>query len=191
MKLKHFYLPALAAVVGIYAYSCLNNAGYYSRFPGDKGAAYEIWETQNESFKVRITAYQETGIFMPGAFFAFESAPVGSNRWQTFLDYRADDPVSIPREQFQFANDRTAYFYNYENFLVTVNAGQNWSMWKPGMMQADGRSLYWGIKEAGIEADGKGKMTLTGYDEQSKQVITAELFTENFGQNWRQPPLRR
>lgn len=124
MKLKHFYLPAIAALVALYAYSCLRSAQSFTRFPGDKGAIYETWQAENKSFKVKITAYREVGIIMPGAFFVFESAPVGSDDWRIFSTSRADDPISIQREQFHFVNDQTAYFQGYEEFLVTVNGGQ-------------------------------------------------------------------
>lgn len=186
MKLRHFFLAAFFGLVALCIYSGLKTASYYSRFPGDKGAAYETWETQNDAFKVKISAHHEMGIFMPGAFFVFESAPINSNDWRTFLEYRGDDPIPISRERFHFVNDRTAYFYGYENFVATIDAGQNWSQWKPNLPDSRGRIYQWGIKEAKIDADGKGKMTLERYDEQANKRISTEVFTENYGQNWNQ-----
>jgi hypothetical protein len=185
MKLKHFYwMAAVVVLVALGAYFSARSANYYSRFPGDKGKAYETYETDNTYFKVKITASEEVGIFTAGAFFTFESAPVDSNDWRTFWDYRADDPVSIPRERFHFVNDQTAYFYGYGHFLTTVDAGRSWSHWKPILPDSEGRTHHWGIREASIEADGKGTMKLERYDEQSNQRISAEVFTENFGRNW-------
>jgi hypothetical protein len=191
MKSKHFFLAALVVLVALVTYSSLKSAFSYSRFPGDKGAAYETAEMRNESFRVRITAFRETGIFTPGAFFVFESAPLDSDDWQAFWDYRADEPVSIPREQFHFVNDRTAYFYGYNDFLMTNNAGQSWSHWKPALPDSGGKTYQWGIREANIDACGKGKMKLERYDEQLKARATSEIFTENFGQSWNQTAPRR
>lgn len=184
MKLKHFYLPALIGFIVLGIFFCREAGKSFDRFPGDKGRIYETWETENKSFKVKITAYHEVGTIMPGAFFVFESAPVGSNDWRPFLTDRADDPVSIPRERFHFVNDRTAYFYGYGEFLVTVNGGQYWSIWKPRLPEFDDKPVYWGIKEATIETDGTGKMKLERYDEQ------LEIFTKDFGQNWSRTSLR-
>lgn len=189
MKLKHFSLLAVSLLLALGVYSFYKSANYYGRFPGDKGATYETAEMKNGFFKVKITAYRETGISTPGAFFVFRSAPADSDDWRTFLDYRTDDPVSIPQERFHFVNDRTAYFWGYNDFLVTVNGGQSWSQWKPTVPDSGGKTYQWGIKEANIDVDGKGKMKLEGYDEQSNERITSEIFTENFGQNWN--PIRR
>ena len=57
------------------------------RFPGDRGAVYDTWETANNNFKVRMKAYYEEGIYMPGAFYTFESASIGSDEWRELGTY--------------------------------------------------------------------------------------------------------
>lgn len=144
MKPKHI---VLIIVVG---FSCLLAYSHYQlsrsfRFPGERGKIYETWETTNNNFKVKITAYYEVGIYMPGAFFVCESASVSSNEWREFKAFRGDDPVPISylNERFRFINDQTAYLYTADDFSVTLNGGRNWSVWKPLLPQRDGKLVFW------------------------------------------------
>lgn len=182
MKAKHIVLMVVISIPCVLAYSCYRLV----RFPGDRGEVYDSWETANETFKVRMTAYYEEGIFMPGAFYTCESAPVGSDDWQEFKAFRGDDAVPLSRlnDRFRFVNDRTAYFYTANDFLVTLDAGYKWSVWKPVLPQSNGERVYWAITEAHVESDGTGRAKLWNYDEQIKDAVTLEISTKDYGQNW-------
>jgi hypothetical protein len=184
VKSKHIFLIFIVSVVGVLAYSCIKFSMKF-RFPGDRGAAYETFETANNTFKVKITALDEEGIYMPGAYFVCESAPIDSNKWREFIAFRIDDANYIPREQFRFVNEQTAYVYMSYDFVVTVDGGQTWKVWKPLFPQSNGELLYWVITEARVEADGTGRAKVENYDEQRKARVVLEIRTEDFGQNWR------
>ena len=186
MKTKHYALLLVIGLFGIIAYSCYRVSGVF-RFPGDRGAVYDTWETANETFKVRMRAYYEVGIYMPGAFYTCESAPVGSNEWREFKDFRGDDAVPLSRlnQRFRFVNDQTAYFYTADDFLVTLDGGRNWSAWRPPTLaQPNGDRVYWAIKEAYVEADGTGKAKLWNYDENINDRVWLDVLTKDYGQSW-------
>jgi hypothetical protein len=178
--------PILICLIAILTISSVLVYGCYRlvRFPGDRGKAYETWEPASNTFKVRITAYYEVGIYMPGAFVVCESARVGSNKWREFKVYRTDDAIPILRERFRFVNDQTAYYYTADDFLVTVNGGLTWSVWRPLLPQSNGERTYWAITEAYVEADGTGKAKLWNYDARLKEEMSLEVRTEDYGQSW-------
>jgi len=188
MKPKYILLIFAVGVVGISASVCYQFSRAF-RFPGDRGAIYDTWETANNQFKVRITAYYEEGIVMPGAFFTCESALTGSNEWREFKAFRADDavPISPFSQGFRFANDQSAYFYTADDFLVTVDGGRNWSVWKPTLPKPSEHPIYWAITEAYVEADGKGRAKLEAYDEEAKDRVSLEVNTQDYGRRWSVP----
>ena len=185
MKLRNILLISAVGLVVMAAFVCYQFSRAF-RFPGDRGAIYDSWETANNQFKVRITAYYEEGIVMPGAFFICESAPVGSNEWQEFNAFRTDEAVriSVFRERFRFANDQTAYFYPQDDFLVTTDAGRNWSTVRTIFPKPGGPPLYWAIAEARVEADGKGQAKIEAYDDEAKDRVSLEVNTEDYGRSW-------
>ena len=175
----------LAIGLGVSGFVCYQFARGF-RFTGDRGAVYDTWETANAQFKVRITAYYEEGIVMPGAFFTCESAPTGSNEWREFKAFRADDavPVSSFSQRFRFANDQTAYFYTADDFLVSVDGGRSWSVWKPALQLPSKHPIYWAITEAYVEANGKGRAKLEAYNEDARDRVALEVNTDNYGRSW-------
>src|SRR5580765_7386226 len=94
-----------------------------------RGKLVDKWETANQTFKIRITEYQEnkTWFGLPGYYHVFESAVVGSADWQEVMNVRTDDPVGIPREQTAFVNDRVGYVFMGQNYAVTIDGGRSWS----------------------------------------------------------------
>jgi hypothetical protein len=185
MKAKPILILAIG-IVGFGAFICYQLSRAF-RFPGDRGAVYDTWETTNNNFKFRMTAYYEEGIYMPGAFYTCESAAIGSNEWQEFKAFRGDDAVPLSRlnQRFRFVNDQTAYFYTADDFLVTIDAGRNWSVWKPIFPKSNGHRIYWAILEANVEVDGTGRAKLEAYDEETKKSVSLEVNTEDFGRAWR------
>ena len=185
IKQKHIILIAVVTIVGFTTYSCYKVSRAF-RFPGDRGEIYDTWETANGTFKVRMKAYYEVGIYMPGAFYTCESAPVGSNEWREFKAFRGDDavPLSWLNQRFRFVSDRTAYFYTANDFSVTLNGGRDWSVWKPLLPQSNGERVHWAILEAYVEADRTGKAKLRNYDEQLKDAVIMDVATKDYGQSW-------
>ena len=182
MKAKHIILLVAISIPTFLAYSCYR----FWRFPGDRGEVYDTWETANETFKVRMTAYYEVGIYMPGAFYTCESAPVNSKEWREFKAFRGDDAVPLSRlnQRFRFVDNRTAYFYTADDFLVTLDAGRTWSVWKPILPRPDGERVYWAITEAHVASGGTGQAKLWRYDEQIKDAVSLEISTKDYGQSW-------
>lgn len=185
MKSKHLTLVVVIGIIGVISYSCYTFSRAF-RFPGDRGEIYDTWETTNDTFKVRMKAYYEVGIYMPGAFYTCESAPVGSNEWREFKAFRGDDAVPLNRlnQRFRFVDSKIAYFYTADDFLVTLNGGRDWSVWKPILPQSNGERVHWAILEANVEADGTGKAKLRNYDEQMKDAVLLDVVTKDYGQSW-------
>jgi hypothetical protein len=182
MTSKHFLLAVIFIFLCLTFYGCL----YVTGKSGYRGDIYDSWETANNTFKVKITAYEEVGTFMPGAYFYCATASVGSDSWRYFKTYRTDDAVSIPHYRFRFVNDQIAYFYGSEEFLVTTNAGKDWAVWTPLLSQPNDKKIfYWGIKDVSIEADGMGKANLERFDLQSNANVSIEAFTKDYGQSWK------
>ena len=156
------------------------------RFPGNRGPVYETWESSSEVFKVRLTAYREVGIYMPGAFYSFESAPAGSDEWTEVKELRGDDaiPLNQFKERTSFVDSHTAYFYTWDEFFVTRDGGCNWSRWVALVPESDGTLVGWSIRKARVESNGTGRAKLWRYDDQQKGEVEREVFTPDFGQNW-------
>ena len=185
MKPKYILLILAIGLVGISAFVWYQFSRAF-RFPGDRGAVYDTWETANNNFKIRMTAYYEEGIYMPGAFYTCESATLSSNEWREFKAFRGDDTVPLSRlnDRFRFVNDQTAYFYTADDFLVTTDAGRNWFVWKPILPMPSGHPIYWAITEAKVEANGTGRAKLEAYDEETKKGLSLEVSTADYGRNW-------
>ena len=191
MKLRHLtglaLLSALVAMIGISYLSAR-----VVRFPGDRGSVYDSWGAANGTFQVRITAYNEVGIFMPGAFFSFETAPVDSDDWREFKDFRTDDPVPVRMfsERFRFVNASTAYVSTGDEFLLTQDSGRTWSAWRPTFLASNGERIGWNIREVRVESDGTGKAGLSRFDDQGKEMHF-DSFTGDYGQIWSSPSPRK
>ena len=70
---------------------------------------YDQREVANESFKMRITAHKEKGVFLPGVYFVFGSAPVESDKWQHVITVKGDEPISIGPQQLGFVGSLIGY----------------------------------------------------------------------------------
>ncbi|HEX6187717.1 MAG TPA: hypothetical protein VFZ40_06535 [Pyrinomonadaceae bacterium] len=138
-----------------------------------------------------MAAYYEVGIYMPGAFYTCESAQVGSDEWREFKAFRGDDAIPLSRlnGRFRFVNNQTAYFYTADDFLVTLDAGRNWSIWRPPTLtQPNGDRVYYAITEAYVDGDGTGKAKLWNYDEQKRDAVSLDVLTKDYGQSWHVVP---
>lgn len=144
----------------------------------------ETWETKNNRFKVKVTAYAEdNGGFVAGAYYVFRSAAVDSNNWHEIMTFRHDDPVAIPREQVRFVNDKIGYVFMGWQYGVTTDSGSTWSVWQaekdlPGWQCCN----YKLIQDVRIAPDGSGTMRLNPIPQRAGEV--PELHTRDYGLHW-------
>src|SRR5437588_13061211 len=78
-----------------------------------RGEVIERWQTGNKTFNIRITMYNERPAIpgFGGAYYAFDSATIGSDRWKQILTFRHDAPVDLPRNQVRFVSDQVGYIF--------------------------------------------------------------------------------
>jgi len=148
---------------------------------------YDQRELANESFKMRITALKEKGVFLPGVYFVFRSAPVKSDKWQDVITVKGDEPISIRRQQLGFVAPRIGYGFIGSHYMVTTNAGNDWSTWDAEKQLLDDEyqkrnNLSPYIEEIQIQPDGTGRMRLRKYF--SERERGSDLFTSDYGLHW-------
>lgn len=142
----------------------------------------ERWETSNNVFKIRVTAYaEENGGFVGGAYYVFESAPVQSDSWREIMTYRHDDPDPIPRDQVRFVKDKIGYVFMVYKYAVTTDGGATWQAWDIVEDLPNWKNNRAAIKDVKIGEDGIGVMSLTPFSDRPKLT---ELFTKDYGRHW-------
>ncbi|MGH9932195.1 MAG: hypothetical protein ACREA9_23585 [Pyrinomonadaceae bacterium] len=152
-------------------------------YQGTRGKVFEQWETANTTFRVRATAYREKALIIPGAYYVFQSAPIGSEKWQEIMTLKFDDPIPIPREQIRFVNERTAYAFMGEKYAVTIDGGDTWKLWNAESELRDRIHVHSrSIKSVNIAADGTGSMKL--YENPFEQGPQPTLHTKDYGRHW-------
>lgn len=150
---------------------------------GSRGKLIEEWETANTTFRVRVTTYEEKALIHPGAYYVFQSAPIGSENWQEIMTLKFDDPVPIPRDQVRFVDDRIGYIFMGEAYAVTTDSGRVWALWNSDI-ELRGRTdvLPRSIERVQVAADGTGTMHLYVHPYQQGRVPT--LRTQDYGRHW-------
>jgi hypothetical protein len=141
----------------------------------------ERWETSNNFFKIRVTAYAEENGFVGGAYYVFESAPVQSDSWREIMTYRHDDPVPIPRDQVRFVKDKIGYVFMVYKYAVTTDGGATWQAWDIVEDLPNWKNDRAAIKDVKTGEDGVGVMRLTPFSDQPKLT---ELFSKDYGRHW-------
>lgn len=147
---------------------------------------YDQIEVRNQTFKIRITAYTEKGVLLPGVYFVLRSAPVNSDQWKDVLAVHGDEPIPLRREQLGLVTDRTGYGFIGTHYLLTTNAGNDWSSWDAEKhlpddeYQRTNRARY--IEEVQILPDGNGRLRLGRFS--SERERGPDLFTSNYGLHW-------
>lgn len=158
-----------------------------------RGKAVEQWEDGNGVFRVRVTKHAEGNwnqYYSRGVHYVFESSPVGPERWREFTSEYLIEPEGFPRDHVRFVNERTAYVFWHDWFVVTVDGGAKWSRWKLTAGQLGGldHTPERSRQEVQVAADGAGVMRLTldtRRDRESQPVLkTFELRTKDYGQHW-------
>jgi len=152
-------------------------------YQGKRGKVLEQWETANATFRVRVTAYEEKALIIPGAIYVFQSALVGSEKWQEIMALEFDDPVPIPREHVCFVDHRTAYAFMGETYAVTTDGGQTWTQWNSEAALKDRADvLSRSIMKVDLSSDGSGRMQL--YEHPDQKGAVPILRTQDYGRNW-------
>ena len=171
-------------IVSIVGMSILAYGGYklYWMFTPHRGGAFEIKEIASDSFKIRITAYEEKGVFLPGAFYVFESSPIGSGDWREVLSIRSDDPNPIPRDVAGIVNQQTGYIFMHNLYAVTTDGARTWTIWDAAKELQNRQDIFSrSIEEVEIAADGAGRMRLYRFPDTSPAIY---LRTSDFGRHW-------
>ena len=179
MRRKQKFLVASIAVISLLAYG-----GYklYWLVTPHRGGAFETKEVAGHSFQIRVTAYDEKGVWLPGAYYVFESSPIGSNEWREIMSIHADDPNPIPRDVVGIVNEQTGYVYMHNMYAVTTDGGRTWSIWDADKELQNRRDIFSrAIEEVKVAANGTGRMRLYKF---SHEPSTTYLKTEDYGQHW-------
>jgi photosystem II stability/assembly factor-like uncharacterized protein len=152
------------------------------------GKEIESWETGNNAFNVRITAFsEESGGFVAGAYYVFRSSQAGANQWHEIMTFRHDDPVPIPREQVRFMQEKTAFVFMGWMYAVTMDGGHAWSVWDASKDLPDWTCCNYSlIRDVKIDGDGSGTMTLDPIP--GRRGEEPLLRTKDFGQHWNKIP---
>lgn len=152
-------------------------------YQGTRGKIVEQWETANATFRVRVTAYKEKALIVPGAIYVFQSSPMACEKWQEIMALQFDDPVPIPREQVRFVADRIGYAFMGETYAVTTDGGHTWTLWNSEMALNDRVDvLSRSIEKVDIKTDGAGIMQL--YEHPSQKGRAPTLRTQDYGRHW-------
>jgi len=165
--------------VGIIAIAALVYS--FSQRPRRGERVNEQWETTNQTFKVRVTAYaEENGGFVGGAYYVFEASATGSDIWREIMTVRHDDAVKIPREQVNFVTDQVGYAFMLYNYGVTVDGGSTWFVWYAPKDLQHWRDTRANLEKVQILPDGTGTMRLRSSTDQA----APELHTNDYGLHW-------
>ncbi len=171
-----------AALVGAAAYARYRWNQMWRPY-GDRGPVYDTKEISNGTFNVRITARHETGVYLGGAYYIFETAPPNSNAWREFVWLRMDDPHPIPDGLFQFVSNSIGYTHTGYKYVVTLDAGGTWNYWEPDKsLPPDWQYSFRYIKDVRIEPNGTGVLHLYPFPDKNTKV--PNLKTKDYGQHW-------
>lgn len=153
----------------------------YFLFPRMGTTILERQEVRNGGLSIRVTAYKETGGFLVGAYYVFESMPRSSRRWKKMMVYRHEDPVKIPIDQIRFVDGTVAYLFMGWKYAVTTDAGKNWSIWSADTALVEWKDCnYILIREAIIHSDGTGTCDALCL----RRNEPLRLATVDFGRTW-------
>lgn len=151
-----------------------------------RDAVIEQWQSDNKSFRVRVTAYKETGANVNGAYYRFEATRAGSDDWREIMTFRHDDDPKIPTDQVRYVDNETGYVFMGWMYAVTTDAGRTWSVWSAEKDLAGWQCCnYKLISNVTIESDGRGVMRINPI--QGRRGEVSELRTNDYGRNWTQP----
>jgi hypothetical protein len=151
-----------------------------------RGPVIEQWQTENKRFRVRVTAYEERGTNVNGAYYVFEAAPAGSDQWREIITFRHDDNPKIPTDQVRYVNHDIGYVFMGWMYAVTTDAGSTWSVWSAEKDLPNWQCCnYKLISNVTLGSDGGGTMKLNAIEGRRGEL--PELRTNDYGRHWIQP----
>lgn len=170
--------------VGIVVLAAISTHWYLVSPQGAKrGPMIETWQTSADDLRIRITAYKEEGVYLPGTYYVFESTAMGTDRFTEFMVFRHDDRPGIPRDQVRFVDKAVCYVFMGWIYAVTTDGGAKWSTWNakedlPGWRCCNYRL----ISRIEMSTTGEGSMKLNPIT--GRPGESAELRTQDFGRRW-------
>jgi hypothetical protein len=150
-----------------------------------RGKVIESWQTGNNAFRIRVTAYSEKPSLpgLGGAYYVFDSATVSSDKWGEALTFRHDTPVEIPRNQVRLVNDQVGYVFMGWMYSVTTDGGSSWHIWSADKDLPSWQCCNYNlIQDVRIAPDGTGTMKLNPIPQRRGEV--PELHTKDYGRHW-------
>ncbi len=138
------------------------------------------WGAAGQTFKIRVTQYEEKNpVMLTHFFYVFDSPSVGSNDWREIAAVRTDGDIPLPTTQIRFVSSESGFLSMIYDYAVTTNEGRKWSVWNAQRDLPDWQNHRAFIKEVKIGTDGTGTMNLESF---SKLQSTTILKTHDFGQ---------
>lgn len=180
MRCRELFLLGLT----FWALASVGGCAVFADHAQRRGEIIEKWQTENKKFKIRVTAYEEKGANVNGAYYVFESGRVGTSAWHEILTFRHDDQPKIPTSQVRFVDDQLGYFFMGWVYAVTTDGGITWSVWDAAKDLSNWQCCnYQLIQNAEISQDGTGSMKLKPIENRRGEV--PELHTVDYGKHWR------
>ena len=177
-------IAILATILGLALLSVAAAEKYY--FTPRVGAITDSLTAPGPTFQVRVECRDETGAWLPGAYYEFASRPNGDEAWHTIMTVRHDDPVALPANQIRFVNGQVGYVWMCWCYAVTTDGGRRWSVWDASKIPDVARLQNYGlIEDVALGADGKGTMRLN--DLAVARGGPPQLYTVDYGQTWAPP----
>src|SRR6266571_8796596 len=150
----------------------LDSGCFFLNRGGERGRVMDKWEASGQTFKIRVTEYEEKNpVMLTKFFYVFDSSSVGSNEWYEIAAIRTDDDIPIPTTQIRFVDSETGFFFMIYDYAVTTNEGHKWSVWNAQRDLTDWQNHRTFIKDVKIGTNGAGIMSLEPFDKRENPTI--------------------
>ncbi len=148
---------------------------------------FDQLEIANADFKLRITAYKERFVLLPGVYYVCQSTSVRSDNWRTVLTVKTDEPHPIKRDRVRLMSNRIGYIFMGSFYMVTTDRGDTWSIWDghknlPDQQYREQLNISPYIEEIEMQSNGVGVMRLYKYF--SERERGPDLVTSDYGLHW-------
>jgi len=147
-----------------------------------KGQLFESYVFEGSRLKIKVKARHEESflLFVPGAYYGYESKTNDEDAWRPMFTFQFDDPLEIPKEQIKEINEHVIYAFIGWIYSVTTDSGKTWDIWDGTERQGKWPNYNGGFIEQ-IELDPSGKGTMYLFD---KTGFLFPAYTNDFGKSW-------